>query len=149
MISDFVFLVSAASVIAALVRLFSSESPLKKQIDGAVGVILLVAVLGGGAALVGSLRIETPSSPEEYGDAFSATAEEALAIGIKEAVVRELSIPEELVQVSVLSLELETLVAEKIELTLRGSAVTLDYRRIRDYVSSLGHGECEVKISFA
>ena len=147
---EYVLLLLAASVLAALVRFLCSGSPLLKQIDGAMGIILLLAALSGFLSLSEEPFKDMIFPPQkEYEDAFIGTAEEALADALESALRDEFGLREDCVSVKVTGLARETLIANEIEVLLRGGAVTADFRRIRDYVDSLGHGECEVRISFA
>jgi hypothetical protein len=148
--SEHLTVICAASALAIVVRFLCSGCPLAKQIDGALGIILLLAALRGLLPLAQSVVDKLPElSPPEYEDAFNDTAEQALSAAISEAIEKEFGLSPGQVLVSLEGLDPSALVAEKIEIVLTGSAVTADHRRIRDYTDSLGHGECEVRISFA
>ena len=88
---------------------------------------------------------EIPEYKEESGE-YIKVAEEAFSEGIVRAVCERFSLPEGTVEVEISGFDIRCMRAEKIKITLSGSAITKDRRAIREYLEGEGLGECEVRL---
>lgn len=70
--------------------------------------------------------------------------EGAFAEGIAAAVAKEFSLPREGITVRIDNFDFSAMHAEKIHLTLRGRGALIDPKKIEDYVTGAGLGDCEV-----
>lgn len=72
--------------------------------------------------------------------------EDAFSDGVARAVAERFSLDRENIRVSLRNFDIENMRAEKIRLTLSGSAALADYKAVEKYVNSLDLGECDVEI---
>ena len=75
-------------------------------------------------------------------------AEEAFALGIKNAVIERFSVSAEDISVRTLNFDMESMSCEMIKIYLNGKGAFADYKGIEDYVDALGMGEWSVEITF-
>ena len=71
---------------------------------------------------------------------------EAFANGVKRAVCEKFSLSEDEVEVSIIELDMQSMRAEKIKVTLTGIAITSDRRAIEKFIEGEGLGDCEVRV---
>ena len=147
--TEYAALLSGVCLLSATARLLLSDGALKKITDAAISLVLLVAVVRGALLISSSLDPGDFTRPRvEYEDSFVSSAEQSLGSAIRMAISEEFGIREAEVFVHCEGLDIETLKAELLTVTLCGEAAFSDHRRVREFVNSLDHGECEVRISF-
>ena len=147
--TEYATLLSGVCLLSAVARLLSSGGALKKVTDAAISVVLLLSVLRGAILLAESMDPSSVTLPDiEYEDIFVSGTEESLETAIGSAVSREFGIGSDEIVVVCDGVDIKTLRAKLITVTLFGEAALSDYRRVRDFVNSLDHGECEVRIRF-
>ena len=146
-----VYIISVVCVVA-----FSSfcmyDTEKMRGARGALGIILLSALaIPFVNTLIGFSDISFDDIPI-YGDEYSddvrdETLKKAFLQGIEQALKEEFFINEEDMEVTCSGFSLEYMKAEKINITLSGSAAFSDLRAIREFVEESKLGECEVFIS--
>ena len=73
-------------------------------------------------------------------------SEQAFANGIATLLQQEFGADKDFVKVSVFGFDFKNMKAEKIKITLSGKSAFLDWRRIEDYITRMGLGDCEVNV---
>lgn len=142
--------VIAVSSLVSLASLFLRGKETERATKIVFGVILFTSLFLPLRDLLPELREKivgegTPSLPLE-GDLPYCTevGKEAFAEGVVRAVAEKFSIPREDIGIRVENFDFRSMRAEKILLTMRGRGALFDPRRIEDYVTGAGLGECEV-----
>ena len=106
------------------------------------------------APLVTAVReIKLPSDiPDavfgDYGELYAEVAEEAFRDGLLRDVCSRFGISTGAAELSLYGFDFEKMTAERVKITLSGSAAIADTRAIKEYIVGLGISECEVKITF-
>ena len=116
----------------------------------AISVILLYSIISPLVPLFEDLKdfsfSELDFDKEEFTDgAYLEVGEAAFREGIARAVSEKFGLDEEKIVVTIFGFDFETMRAERINITLLGRGIELDFREIEAYVEKNGLGECEVK----
>ena len=155
--SEYIISVMAASAVVALGSLASYGGNLERISRAAMAVVLLYtvtlpifSVTGDISDLISTdffegLRVECDQSDTLF---YENTAS-AFCDGVARFVCEECDLDKGEVSVRVTGLDLESMRAEKITVTLSGRAVSADARLIAEAVESADLGECEVMIDLA
>jgi hypothetical protein len=128
----------------------------ERSVKIAASVILLYVVINPVLAFAGELNAE---GIEDYFEGIydgfdiedsqmGEISEEAFAEGIKNLLQREFGAEKDCVRVSVFGFDFKNMKAENIKIVLSGKSAFLDWRRIENYITESGLGECEVSVSF-
>ena len=152
--SGYVISVMAATLVVALGGLVSYGGATARTSRAAMGIVLLYTVTLPIISVTGSL---SDLLSEDYfdnikveyeadGTLFYEQTASAFSEGVAKFVCTEYDLAPCDVAVSVRSLEVETMRAEKIIIILSGSAVSADARSIVHAVENAGLGECEVRV---
>lgn len=155
--SEYIISVMAASAVVALGSLASYGGNIARISRAAMAVVLLYtvtlpifSVTGDISDLISTdffegLRVEYDQSDTLF---YENTAS-AFCDGVARFVCEECDLDRGEVCVRVTGLDLESMRAEKITVTLSGRAVSADARLIAEAVESANLGECEVMIDLA
>ena len=150
----YVISVMAASAVVALGSLVSYGGKTERTSRAAMAMVLLYAVTYPIISVTGSisdvistdffegLRVECDQSDTLF---YKNTAA-AFCDGVERLVCGECKLADGDVSVTVVSLDVESMRAEKITVILSGSAVIADARLIARLVEDAGLGKCEVVI---
>jgi len=117
----------------------------------ALGVILLASVMAPIKGIIeGAVLPIFDIEDTEYKDsgAFSEYTEVYFCEGVRLAVADEFSLAAEDIEVIAVGFSAENMRAEIIKITLFRTAVSADYRAVREYIEKNDLGKCEVEISF-
>ena len=124
-----------------------------KQGDGmrkfAFSVLMFAAIAAPLVSLVRNFDLgeELPDTlPGEYGELYAEVAEEAFCDGLLREVSLRFGIPTGAAELSIYGFDFEKMSAERVKITLSGSAAIADTRAIKEYIEGFGIGECEVRI---
>lgn len=109
-------------------------------------VILSPIISALGNIEISDIIYDLPSDDPQLGDGYSAVVEEAFSDGVARAVADKFLLKEENIRVKLSGFDAKEMRAEKIKITLTGTAVMADRRGIENYVNSLNLGECKVEI---
>ena len=136
--------ITALAVALDLLEVLSAEK-YKAITRGAVSVILTVAIITPIPSLVEEIKREPDFSyveKNEGEDICLASFEE----GIARYIAAEFNLSRECISVEAVGFDVQTMRAERILITLSGSAAMANYKRIEKTVSELNLGEAVVKI---
>lgn len=143
------------SAILGFTRYASYPDTSSKAAKFAASILLLyVAALPAGELVMGladgridaSGIIGSVSEIEENGE-YTEVAKEALIEGISKLLFTEYGIKPENASVSIEGFDFKNMRCEKIKITLYDIGALADFRRIEEYISGSGLGECEVYLS--
>lgn len=140
------------SALVALASYFSYGTAENRTAKTAMAVIMLYTVASPIVSLVSELSeisFDLSFDSEDFesgGTEFAETAEEAFCDGICAAIAERYGLDRSDVRARALGFEPEKMRADKITVTLFGSAALADHRAIAQYITESGLGECEVKI---
>lgn len=146
--------VITVSALASLAALVSYGGDKDKWHKFAVLVILLYVSVTPVAALVTEFTeddffLDIDSDVGELGEnAYGKVGEEAFKLGIRKAIAEKWDIYETDVLVNVSGFDFENMRAEKINVTLLGGGMGVDYRAVQEYIQKNGLGSCEVQYGF-
>lgn len=126
----------------------------ERVIKAVSGVLLFYAVFAPIVGVVGEISdlpdenifAELEEIGKVDGAEYENVARDAFALGIKRLISSEYGIKEENITVTVFGFDFKEMRSERINVVLRGTAVSSDFRGIRDYLNKLGLGECEVRV---
>ena len=139
------------AVLSVTVVAFASYSPNDKWSKCALGVILLASLslpLSGALSSLSEISFDMSSlGGAEYEDGKTNVAGEAYAVGVRTLICERYGIDNELVSVELYNFSFTDMRAEKIYVTLHGTAVLADTRSICEYLTSCLGCECEVNIT--
>lgn len=79
---------------------------------------------------------------------FEEVSKEAFLAGIKKTVAEREKISEDSVYVTLEGFSALDMRADRIEITLVGAGISVDYRELEDFIFKSGLGVCEVKYGF-
>lgn len=140
------------AVLSVTLASFVSYSPGERWGRTALGIILLSSLLAPTLGMIGGLADITLDIPyygeEGYGDPVGEVAGEAFCDGVRVLVCEEFGLTYGHVSVRTSGFRMSDMSAEKIYITLRGTAALADSRAISEYVSVRMGCECEVNITF-
>jgi hypothetical protein len=145
------------SVFIATLSYLSYPSASERAIKLALGIILVYSVFMPVFGFVANFDKSNVSDYFEgiYSDGdvdgehiYAETAEEAFKQGIAKLVCNKYYIEEENIKVVLVSFDFESMHAEKIKIILSGKDSFADWRRIEEYVTGCGLGDCEVNLNF-
>ena len=147
--SGYVLSVFAICLIAEALRLLSYGRSAVERF--AVGVITLSVILAPISGIISDFDVEgwLDSLKQEQGEInseYEATVEAAFSDGIKRAVAEEFSLNKDNIRVRVVGFNAAEMSAERIYVSLSGSAAIADYRAVKKYLDRLDIGECDVSI---
>ena len=124
---------------------FIAADRYKALTKAAVGVILVMAIITPLPALIEKMQEDLDFS--EVGDTEGEDIRlSAFEEGIAQYVSLEFGLAREDVSVEAEGFDPDNMKAEKILITLTGSAITANYKKIIATTNALGLGEAEVKI---
>ena len=124
---------------------FIAADRYKALTKAAVGVILVMAIITPLPALIEKMQEDLDFS--EVGDREGEDIRlSAFEEGIAQYVSQEFGLAREDVSVEAEGFDSDNMKAEKILITLTGSAITANYKKIIATTNALGLGEAEVKI---
>ena len=154
--SEYIISVMAASAAVALGGLISYGGKTERISRAAMAMVLLytvtypiISVTGGIADIISSDFLESIRVEYDQGDTlFYENTAAAFCEGVERLVCEECDLDGDDVSVTVLSLDVEGMRAEKITVVLSGRAVSADARLISGLVEDAGLGVCEVVIDF-
>ena len=132
--------------LSAFVRLATDGGRHSRAATVAMGAVFVYAVVTPLPALVRDVGdgFSDLAGSADYEDMFGEELARSLGEGIRLAVCEEFMLEGEYVSVEVSGVAADPLRAEHIKVKLRGTLTGADHRRIREYVSGMGFGECEV-----
>ena len=108
----------------------------------AISLILLLATVSPIVAFISQLSFtlpELPELPEVQEGEYAEVAREAFCDGVAELLSEKYSLPSE-------SFDFTAMRAERITVTLRGSAVRCDPLLVEKFINSYGIGDCHAEI---
>lgn len=136
-------------LIGGVVTLLSHGSGrAERMVVGIVTLYIIIAPLAEGLSdfdaerWFDSLRGEGVDISTEY----EGVLEDAFADGVARAVSEKFSLDKDNIRVSLSGFDSGSLRAERIRISLSGTAALADYKAVEKYVNSLDLGECDVEI---
>lgn len=124
---------------------FVSADRYKALTKACVGIILVMAIITPLPALIEKMQEDLDFS--EIGDMQAEDIRiSAFEDGIAQYISESFGLSRECVSVEAEGFNSDDMKAEKILITLTGSAVAANYKKIESVVNGLGLGEAEVKI---
>lgn len=147
--SEYMIGVFAVCLVSGVMTLLSHSSGKMEKV--AIGLISLYIIISPIADSfkhfdvddwLSSLSGESYEIESGYGEML----ESAFAEGVERAVAEKFSLDREHIRARVYGFDSEKLWAEKIRVTLSGTAALADYKAVEKYLNSLGIGECELEI---
>ncbi len=152
-LKEYLILAVALAVVMGVLGALSHPD-FAAEARSALGVISLFALMAPLIPLVSS-GVELPSFDDftvpEYGDGYTEVAADAYEEGLRCAIAERLSISEEAVSVSLTDIDIASMRAREISVTLGGEAALSDTRSMREWIKEsflLEGGICEVVINF-
>ena len=151
------FLVSLFLVSLSVGILGYLSYPMKseKTVKFAFAAILLYAIVSPLPSLVSALSDfdfsvgeYIPDISGNFDKTYEEVAREAYSEGVKNYVSDKYSLSSECVSVKISGFDFEKMKAEKVVITLRGSAAAADWRSIEAHIYEAGLGKCEVICKF-
>ena len=141
---EYLFAVAGLAVVLDFLALISNEK-CKKITEAALSIILILAVV---LPLPGLIKdFGEFINIEENGEEVSSELYQlSFEDGIREYLADKFALSKNDIEVEAVGFLPEKMTAERILITLRGSAVLADNKRIRSAVNDLEIGEAEVKI---
>ena len=116
----------------------------------AISVVMLLAILSPLPALISEIpTLSMPSLPDGVADGegeYLRVAESAFKEGIAEMLAQKYSLSKESFAVKLDGFDFVNMKAERITVTLRGSAVRCDPLAVEKYINSYDIGECYAEI---
>lgn len=147
-----VVLVSIVGLLGYLSYPSFSERTVKFAASVLIIYAVMVPVLGlvahadeGLADIIEQIR---DGSQAEGANDYINVAEDAMAEGIREAIATKFNMDPQNLRVSVEGLDFKSMRAERIRVILSGKSALGDFRRVEEYTTGLGLGECEVELDF-
>lgn len=144
----FYSIVAVALLVSVLLFVAYRESEVAMRF--AFGVIVTAALLLPLADILPSVDIdgiiEDIKSGFDMEPLYTEKTEEAIESGIARAVCDKFSLSEGCVSVSLYGFDFDNMRAERIRVTLVGTAIFSDLEKIEKYVTELGLGECEAAV---
>lgn len=147
--SEYMITVFSASAAVALCGFAFYGRRLEATARVALGIILVSAIISPLISIGRELLAIDVDKGEFVGSsAVGETAEDAFCRGVRSALAAELSVSADDIDVKCRGFSAEKMKAEKITVTLYGSAALADHSALRRFVSGNNLGECEVRIGF-
>ena len=141
---EYLFAVAGLAVVLDFLALISNEK-YKKITEAALSIILTLAVVLPLPGLIKDFG-ELINIEENGGEVSSELYQLSFEDGIREYLADKFALSKNDIEVEAIGFLPERMTAERILITLRGSAVLADNKRIRSAVNDLEIGEAEVKI---
>ncbi len=116
---------------------------------GAISIILLLATVAPIAAFISQLSLtmpELPDLPDATEGEYAEVAREAFCDGVAELLSEKYSLSGDCFAVKCEGFDFLTTRAERITVTLRGSAVRCDPLLVEKFINSYGIGDCHAEI---
>lgn len=149
---DYLASIAVASCLVGILEYLSYSERTKSVVRLCASILLLHAVLTPVLGLCSSLK-DGSFAPdfgivgeEISGGEYEAVAEEAFCEGICKLLYTKFGVKSENALVRAEGFDFEKMRAERITVILSGAGALADQRAIREYISELGLGECEVII---
>lgn len=117
----------------------------------AFAVLLCVTVampLSEGVRELSSLGQITDVPTDEYSELYASVAEEAFAAGLCQQICSHYGLDPSEVELRLSGFDFSAMSAERVTVTLSGSAATADSRSIKEYIKEQGIRECDVLVEF-
>lgn len=116
----------------------------------ALGVILLASLIPPISSAVKGFSELQLDVAEEYTESslVERTVEEAVCLGIAEALADEISQSASDISVSLSGFDSEKMSADGVRVTLKGKAAFSDIKKAESFVSELGFGKCTAEVYF-
>lgn len=115
----------------------------------AISLIILLATVSPIVAFISQLSFtlpELPELPNATEGEYAEVAREAFCDGVAELLSEKYSLPSESFAVKCESFDFTAMRAERITVTLRGSAVRCDPLLVEKFINSYGIGDCHAEI---
>ena len=152
-LGEYLISVIVISALVALATYFSYGSSESRTVKTAMSIIVLYTVSVPIVSMVGELSdisfdsvVDIEDIGSIDGTEYAETAEQALCDGICTAIAERYGLDREEITARVRGFDFSEMRAERITVTLSGSAALADHRGIAEYITESGLGECEVKL---